>query len=154
MTRDSSYLTPIDDKYETCEKTYAEIKIYGDDLDPNAVTIDLGISPSGSQKKGEVRRGAGDQETHIVSGGWFLSSDGHVKSKDLRRHLDWLLARLLPAKERILALQDRKGIKMSVDCVWWSAFGDGGPTLWPQQMRGLADLNLECSFDLSFPEEG
>jgi hypothetical protein len=35
---------------------------------------------------------------------------------------------------------------VSVNCIWWSRFGDGGPTLWPEQVRALADLNLECSF--------
>ena len=25
-----------------------------------------------------------------------------------------------------------------------------GPTLWPEQMQPMADLNLECSFDISF----
>ena len=65
-------------------------------------------------------------------------------------HLVWLLKQLVPAKEQILALQEKAGITMGVNCIWWSAFGDGGPTLWPEQMRGLADLNLECSFDVAF----
>lgn len=44
---------------------------------------------------------------------------------------------------------------MSVDCIWWSASGGGGPTLWPEQMACMAALNLECSFDISFygPDE-
>jgi hypothetical protein len=39
---------------------------------------------------------------------------------------------------------------MRVNCVWWSAAGHGGPTLWPEQMAALAALNLECSFDVYF----
>ena len=44
---------------------------------------------------------------------------------------------------------------MTVQCIWWSATGQGGPTLWPEQMRLLAALNPECSFDVSlFGDEG
>ena len=49
-----------------------------------------------------------------------------------------------------MALQEMEGVRMGVDCIWWSAYGDGGPTLWPEQMHLLADLNLECSFSVSF----
>jgi hypothetical protein len=42
------------------------------------------------------------------------------------------------------------GTGMTVQRIWWSATGQGGPTLWPEQMRLLAELNLECSFDVSF----
>lgn len=28
------------------------------------------------------------------------------------------------------------------------AFGHGGPTLWPEQMRTMAERNLECGFDI------
>lgn len=80
--------------------------------------------------------------------GWFLSTGGVVASRDVRHHLDWLLERLMPARGALVALQQCAGVRMSVVCVWWSREGHGGPTLWPEQMRGLADLNLECSFDV------
>lgn len=42
---------------------------------------------------------------------------------------------------------------MTVSCVWWSALGHGGPVLWPEQMKALADLNRECSFDIYFADD-
>jgi len=150
VVHNASHITPMNDEYETCERTIAELRIYGDDLEPDFVTMHLGINPSRSQKRGEIRQSFGGGESQVKIGGWFLSSEQHVQSRDLRRHLDWLLAQLIPAKKEILALQEQKSIVMGVNCIWWSAFGDGGPTLWPEQMRLLADLNLECSFDISF----
>jgi len=50
-------------------------------------------------------------------------------------------------------LQNIPGVRMSVNCVWYSRSGHGGPTLWPEQMRVLADLNLECSFDIYFQDK-
>jgi hypothetical protein len=47
-------------------------------------------------------------------------------------------------------LQNEQDLKMAVSCIWWSKAGDGGPVLWPEQMVVLADLNLECGFELAF----
>ncbi len=80
---------------------------------------------------------------------WALSSESFVSSKDLRAHLDWLLERLFSSRQAVKNLQQH-GMTMSVNCPWWSRGGHGGPTLWPEQMQQLADLNLECSFDVQF----
>jgi hypothetical protein len=150
MRTEASRLTPINDAYETCERTLAKLRIYGDELDPISITSLLGIEPNNSQKKGEIKRNSRGFEKKVKVGGWFLSSEGHVQSKDVRKHLDWLLARLVPVRDQLRALQATDGIVMAVTCIWWSAAGDGGPTLWPEQMHALAELNLECSFELAF----
>ena len=53
-----------------------------------------------------------------------------------------------------LAVRDAT-TRANVTCIWWSAEGDGGPTLDPSQMRILAALNLECAFEFAYfgPEE-
>jgi hypothetical protein len=79
--------------------------------------------------------------------GWFLSSDGEVESRDVRLHLDWLLSRIAPQAEAILALQ-REGCRMDVSCYWVSASGHGGPSVRPAQMGELARLGLELWFDV------
>ena len=38
---------------------------------------------------------------------------------------------------------------MGIECDWW-AISTRGPTLWPEQMKIMADLNLECTFNISF----
>jgi hypothetical protein len=81
---------------------------------------------------------------------WLLDSEKFVTSKDLRRHLDWIIATVYPSKTGLLQLQDRPDVKMDVSCVWWSRYGDGGPALWPEQMSALAELNLEISIAYSF----
>ena len=37
---------------------------------------------------------------------------------------------------------------MEVWCRWDSAVGHGGPTLEPEQMRLMGELNLQCGFDI------
>lgn len=145
-----SRLTPYDDEYATCERTLAVLRVYGDDLDPAVITARLGILPTSFQKNGEVRTNSLGRQRTIKIGGWFLSSENDVESKDVRRHLDWILAQVLPRVDALREVQEMAGISMNVNCIWWSGTGGGGPTLWPEQMRGLAELNLECSFDVAF----
>ncbi len=153
MRIEASRLTPINDAYETCERTLAKLRIYGHRLDPGSITTLLGIEATNSQSKGEIKKNSRGVGREAKIGGWFLSSEGHVQSKDVRRHLDWLLARLFPVKDKLRAIQEAEDVVMAVTCVWWSAAGDGGPTLWPEQMSLLAELNLECGFEVAFYEE-
>lgn len=86
----------------------------------------------------------------IKISGWFLSSENFVFSKDLRDHIDWITTKLKPSQEGLKKLQNTPGVQMTLRCVWWSALGHSGPVLWPEQMKALADLDLECSFDIYF----
>ena len=153
MRLKASRLTPINDNYETCERTLAKLRIYGDKLDPGSITAVLGIEPTDSQSKGEIKKNSRGVGREAKIAGWFLSSEGHVQSKDVRKHLDWLLAKLLPVKDKLHAIQETEDLVMGVTCVWWSVGGDGGPTLWPEQMSLLAELNLECGFEVAFYED-
>lgn len=142
--------TPIDDEYGTCERTYAELRLYCGAMHPSAITSLLGVNPTSQVVLGEPGRTNSLGRAPIGKlNGWFLSSEGNVESKDVRRHIDWLIAKLKPSSDALHELQAKPDIRMSVNCIWWSRFGDGGPTLWPDQMRALADLNLECSFDFA-----
>lgn len=150
MTAKVGRRTPYDDAYGTCERTAVKLRIHPGEMVPELVTRRLGVEPTSTQKVGEVFRNSLGRERTAPINAWFLSSEGKVSSLDLRRHLDWLLGRLMPAKEALLALQNCAGVGMDVSCVWWSAHGHGGPVLWPEQMSQLAELNLECGFELSF----
>ena len=126
------------DDYASCEATYATLRIYTGSMGPERITTVLEVNPTKSQWEG--RDGA-----HL--NGWFLSSKGCIDSRDIRRHVDWLLERIGNKRQELLSLQSQVGISMDVFCYWRSAQGHGGPTLHPKQMRMLADLNLEIGFD-------
>lgn len=130
--------------YPTCERTYATLRIYPELLDPADVTARLGIEPSDWQRRGESRK-PGDRPAKLH--GWFLTSEGLIESRDVRKHLDWLLSRIGPRAEAIHALQSN-GCCMDVSCFWVSASGHGGPSVRPAQMGELARLGLELGFDV------
>lgn len=144
------YPTPYDDSYPTCEFTYAHLRVYTGEMEPEWVTQRLRVSPTHVNRKGESKVNSLGRERVSKRNGWFLSSEGKSSSLDLRRHLDWLLDKLEPSASQLRELQEAPGVTMDVSCIWWSAHAQGGPTLWPEQMRRLANLNLECQFDISF----
>jgi len=151
----ASRRTPHNDDYPTCERTLAELLIYPEVLDPNAITDRLGITPTQLNVKGVEQATPSGRMVPAPRSLWALSSEGQVDSLDVRRHLDWLIERLMPARQALLELQLVPRTRMGVNIIWWSAHGTGGPTLWPEQMAGLAELGLEVSFDVSFfgPED-
>ena len=144
------YLTPVDDNYETCERTKASLRIDCAHRSPHAISKILQIEPT---KVVEV--GVEGQRHGTASGPvgklnlWVLDSEGAVESKDLRRHLDWLLDQIEPASHRILDLR-REGLIMDISCVWWSKYGEGGPALWPTQMLRISQLDLELSIGFAY----
>mgnify|MGYP002403845896 CR=1 FL=1 len=120
---------PYDDAYATCERTFAELRIYTGDISPDYVTHILGIHPTHIVRVGEIiTNSSGRQRVGRVNG-WFLSSEGNSNSLDLRRHLDWLLPQLNENISALRQLQDLEEIKMSIVCIWWSKSNTGGPTL-------------------------
>lgn len=126
------------DTYETCYETFATLSIYTKETLPEIVTTLLEITPSKIIVKGQTRK-------NCVNA-WFLYSEKNVDSKDLRRHIDWLLEKIYPKKGLINILIE-KGFRVEISCFWSSNQGHGGPILWPTQLQKIADLNLELNFD-------
>jgi len=146
----ASRRTPINHSYGTCDRTCAKLLIYPSELKHEDITASLGLEPTEAHNNGdEIPTIRGTMRVAKVTF-WLLSSENYVVSKDVRAHLDWLLERLSNSHDALRDLQQTHEVKMSVDCPWWSRGGHGGPALWPEQMRQLAELNLECSFEVQF----
>lgn len=133
-----------DDKYSTCYETHACFRAYSKSKDPDNITRSLSILPTSVQRIGD-HYGKLKLRT-IKINGWFLESEKKIKSKDSRRHLDYLLRKLYPKRMEILSLQ-KKGWRMDVSCYWSSRHGQGGPTISPSQMKKLAELNIDLWYD-------
>lgn len=141
--------TPYDRDYSGCERCDISLLIYTGEHDPKVVSDILGVQPTSYVRSGEKSVNSLGRTFVGKINGWFLSSEKEVDSKDLRPHLDWLLDVLEPRRAGLAELQRLRGVTMRVNCIWWST-GSGGPVLWPEQMIRLAQVNLECAFDLSF----
>jgi hypothetical protein len=141
-----------DDDYPTCARTYATLCVYPGEVDPAEITDRLGIEPSSWQRRGEVTERADRPPKVATINGWFLGSKGRVESRDSRRHIDWLLDRVMPRAEAVRSLRE-KGCQMVINCYWLSRSGHGGPMIPPAQMMRLAELDIELWFDFYGPYE-
>ncbi|WP_417835046.1 DUF4279 domain-containing protein [Thalassospira xiamenensis] len=140
--------TPEDVEYSSCEETFSELIIYTS-KNSSEVTEMLGMSPSSAQDKGDRIQTSRGVDRFAKETYWALSSEGMILSKDLRHHLNWLLKSIYSKRYQLLEIQNFSDVKMAVNCKWWSR-GSGGPTIWPEQMKVLSEMNLELTFDIYF----
>ena len=139
------FKTPVDKDYPTCHECSASFCIISPIGDPYDWTTKLAINPDRVHRKGDVFTNAIGKQRSQKLNGWFLESEGFVKSKDLRDHLDYVLDKLIPAREALIDMQELNEITMTISCHWW---GDmhSGPVLWPKQLKKLSQLNVEVEF--------
>ena len=138
-----------DDSYPTCSWTHATLCIYlPNNGNPNELTEKLGIQPYRTQVKGEVR----NDRVRNWPTAWFLESKEKVASKEVRRHIDWLLEQLEGKSEVIRELQT-DGSEIHLSCFWGSAVGHGGPMLDPEIIKKIASLNIGIAFDICFDDD-
>lgn len=142
-----------DDDYGTCERSYASLLIYPVRTDPETITRRLGIEPSFWQRKGGAEAGRLRHPPRIAEVDvWCLSTKDRIESRDSRRHVDWLLDQI-EGRSTVLRSLREEGGRIGISCYWVSRFGEGGPTISPDQMRRLGALNIELWFDIYFHGE-
>ena len=142
-------MNDYDDNYSTCAETSASFRIKHISLDPATITEVLGLTPSWGGKKGETWDGLSRPARF---GLWAIDSANNVQSRDLRRHLDWILEHL-KGKEIAITNLRSQGHIMDVFCNWARLGGTGGPTISPQNMLGLSNLGLELAFEFWVVDE-
>lgn len=132
--------------YPTCRKSFATLRIFHDTSEPQAVTAILGLNPTQSFKRGDTH-GHGERVATYRINAWLLSSECSLSSHDSLRHIEWLLAAIEPRRSALRELQ-RLGHRIDISCYWLSESGHGGPTLTPDIMRRLSELELAVWFDV------
>jgi hypothetical protein len=85
-------------------------------------------------------------------GVWIVRSPAELKSKDVRRHLDWLLDIVEPRSEVIRQLAVA-GYQVVILCDWVSFQGRGGPTISVKNMSRISCLGLALRLNLHAPLE-
>ncbi|MEK8180697.1 DUF4279 domain-containing protein [Flavobacterium buctense] len=122
---------PYNDNYPTCGETYATLRIYSKNSN---VVERLEIKPS-------------DTSTGVDFNGYFYSTKEILDSKDIRRHIDYLIEKFRPKIDILKKIQS-EGSQIDISCYWLSKDGHGGPTLSPNQLTELGKLNVDIWFDI------
>lgn len=148
-----SRITSVSSDFETCAECFARLMIYPGNRHPDEITELLNIQPTLTNVAGSSIVNSRGLTRKIKESGWFLDTENFVSSKDIRDHIDWLTKIIMPQRSALKIIQEMNDVKMTLKCVWFSLLGHSGPVLWPEQMRALADLDLECSFDVYFAND-
>ncbi len=146
MPIELSQMSQYDDDHMSCARTHATLRVYSTTLDPDAISEAVGARPSRSFRVGDS---FGRQSRTRDINAWFLYSEDQVSSRDLRRHLDWLMDSV--DGSGLIRLIQQSGAEADIFCYWESRSGQGGPILSPIQMSRMSRLGLHLILDLYGP---
>ena len=133
--------------YPTCSYTHVWLRVLDEHLDPDEISIVLGLEPTKMVRAGDLASAKTGRRRKYS--GWFLESTGLIESRDSRDHFAWLLARICNKGKELRTLASR-GYTVDICCRWDSASGHGGPNMDPDQMVQLGSLGIEVWFDIYF----
>ena len=124
--------------------------LLGRDLDPDAVTARLGLTPDDIQRRGDERRNkrSGALLGVYSEGLWALGSLPHVDSKDVNDHFRWVLGQVLPHREAVLEFA--RGGESFFNVLWKSTYlyAGTGPLIDAECLAGVAALGGGMGFDI------
>lgn len=128
----------IDD--EIINGIYVRFFIRGQDLDPDEITKNLGISPAYKFKPGD-RHGENNQSIR-KQGFWSITSGRQVKSTDLELHLEWILSQLEAVKSQLESILSNKELHAQITCVFNLFTLEWDDWLKPEMLKRITDLNI------------
>ena len=121
----------------------------GKDLIPDNVTTRLGIKPSYSFKRGNIKINSTGEKQVRKHSCWSLDSDKKgLPSNDPMPHFEWLLSILEPLQEELKDALENKNIKALVQCFWITPDGRINMEVEPEMLARLANLNVRIWFDI------
>src|SRR5258708_6300525 len=116
--------------------------------DATVVTKALGIEPTRSHNAGEAHGSL--RPIPWKHGQWALESQ-LPEASELEAHLDWLLARLLPVRDRVLTvLAADQRLRASFFCGLWMSNENEGLELSPRLLEGISSLSAELDLDIYY----
>ena len=133
---------------ENTTRIYATFILRGKELDPQAVTELLGITPSRSFKRGDIRT----EQKKWPHGFWGLTSDERIQSPDLALHIEWVISQIEPNKEMLVELINGKNIDAEISCFWILPKSREGLSLSSELLERIAALGLNLNLDICCPE--
>ena len=125
------------------DETSITLRVFGDNLDPDEVTAQLGVQPTSHCRKGDVFRGK--QYDRIEKTGRWLLARPHVTD-----NVDAIIQRLLKDLPDSLEIWQTLHSKFKIDLFLgiWLRDWNRGFSLIPKTLRMLADRELEIGFDI------
>jgi hypothetical protein len=126
-------------------KLYVSFILKGKYLYPQVVTDLLGIEPSKSFARGDLRSG----NRKWPHGYWALESSKYVESIDITNHLAWLMNKLEPVESKLIKLLvENPSFVAKISCFWIMSSDHENFTLGEELLARVGRLKLNIDFDI------
>jgi hypothetical protein len=126
------------DEYHIC------LRLFGDDLDPDAISATLGATPTSACRKGDIFRGKVSERVERT-GRWLLNLP-EKPGEPFEPQIEELLGRLTQDLGVWRALTEK--YKVDIFCGVWLRNWNRGMALSPALMQRLAERGLELGLDI------
>jgi hypothetical protein len=125
-----------------------EFRMYGESLDPESISNELGLSPSIVRHIGDkwIGKEVWDQACWGYDGAHEPDGISHWDS--LEEGLNFLISKLLPHKNKIGYYNSI--YELELWCGHFQSSYNGGPTFSPDLLRKLADFGVSLVIDTHF----
>jgi len=126
-----------------------ELRIHGQDLNPEIITNDLGLTPSRKYKRGD-KRGDGEWDEGMWGYDGTDRYDEPVYWRSLEEGLLFLLNKLYPVIDKLG--EYRVKYELILWCGHFQSSFDGGPTFSPHLLKKLGEFGVTLFIDNYFSE--
>ena len=138
-------------------RSFATLRVSGDELVPDEITKIIKIRPTRAYAKGEHYSG-GPRSPDLIgrTGVWYFATDGVVAGDQLADHLAFLARLLLPGSgeagplPRLQQFMRRRSLRVSFSCFWHGPADARKPSI-PRSVTDLLKLipaDIETDFDV------
>jgi len=131
-------------KEKRFDRVFISFILTGKDLDPNEVSVSLGLHPYKSFKSGDMRT----ETERWKHGYWEICSAEDVDSPDLAIHLEWIVDQLTPINQALQKLLSAQNMKAEISCFWILDSGQSVLTLSPLLIERLSELGVVIELDI------
>ena len=125
-----------------------EFRIYGKELDPAAVSRDLGLQPKDVRRAGRERRNETGSEEAMWSYDGLPQPERSKSWDSLDEALVFVLKSLWPIKNKLEEYKKRHNVILW--CGHFQSSFDGGPTLSPMTLKMLGEFGVQVFIDNYF----
>jgi Domain of unknown function (DUF4279) len=125
-------------------RTHIHFGFWHTELNPDSISLDLGILPTDSYRKGVAIEK--NVLHHRPTGHWGISSEGIVESWNVDSHVTWLIEQMRGKVEKIKSYRTQ-GYEIAMRICWVDRGGTGGPSLSAENVEELAALRTCLNMD-------
>lgn len=126
---------------------FAGLILRGKDLVPQEITDAIGIKPTKSFKRGDIRK----DTQKWPHGYWELITKDAIQSSDLSAHLDWLVKQLASSKTELIDIVCKEDIEGEISCFWILPTDHETLLLTSDLLKKIAELGLNVTMDVYSP---